>query len=251
MLHGMAGRVPKKDLVEIVDDFNRGASKLFSSRPYWLINESIVRSVFIEAALGQLRQDKKDIDARHICTEATVHGESDEDRGESRIDLVVRLPRWDRECRVPLIVEFKGWNIVAKYDDRTKRPKVVNASKKMAEAQWRSIEKDVEKLGRASKEVGTGLMVVYFQHALTKERAEGLAGRPLARANEMTILESIKEANKKKEIKDTTVEVFSSYDVKCEYGTKFSLVTFEVMHNPARGTAGSPHLARRSPTNPR
>lgn len=54
----MAGRVPKSDLVELVADFNRGASVLFRSRPYWLINESLVRSVFIEAVLKRLPPPK-------------------------------------------------------------------------------------------------------------------------------------------------------------------------------------------------
>lgn len=57
-------------LQQRLQDFDQRTRRLFEGRPYWLVEEALVRAAFVDALLSQQTFDAKIHNARHICLEA-------------------------------------------------------------------------------------------------------------------------------------------------------------------------------------
>lgn len=158
-------------LLEITHDVERQVRQLFAENDYWLISESTIRTVFCQSLAREARQEPMAgmMTPREICTEAAYGG-------ATKIDLVSRV------CGMDLVVEFKGWNVVPKYQEASGCCSASNASNAAVERQRRSIQKDVAGLlsiapADARPRPLLRLIVVYYQHPIGAVPARSLLGR--------------------------------------------------------------------------
>ena len=170
-------------LIDVLNVFVANATKLYASRPWWLINESLVRSELVSAILSFLTPEQcNELTPRALCTEDHVGL-------AKKIDLVCRLPKVTGVEL--LLVEFKGWNIVTKCPDGIDC-QASNASKTAVQTQLKSIRKDARKLARITKT--TRLIVIHAQTALPADLAIKHAGRKRRQPIDLSIVEQVKSA---------------------------------------------------------
>lgn len=218
-------------LGQLLDDFGNRVASLFGSRPYWLVDESLVRSELIAALLAQrhLFPEPHAISARHICTEAEL--------GQvAKLDLVARPVQMP-----PIAVELKGWNIVTKFREGSDLVGSSNASAGFVAAQIAAIGSDIMKLGRVLKQRPDAvcLLVVYAQEALDGEGAHRFAGRRRENPLRFTICDFVASAERLRErleqdFDGQALEVAfddfwrSKSVTTCAAGTHFHLMAFRI-----------------------
>jgi hypothetical protein len=157
--------------------FDSEVRKLFASRPYWLVEEALVRSAFVDCLLNGRRDQLSGWNASKVCLEAK-HGT------KNKLDLVARLDN-DR-C---LVAEFKGWNIVTKFDPVTKQIGASNAADGYVRAQFSAICRDAEKLACVARNAPNTecLLIIYSQNSLDAAHASRFAGRKNGKSVRFTI----------------------------------------------------------------
>ncbi len=208
--------------------FAGNIKELYRTRPWWLVNEALVRGEFISSLLPVLvsqRRSLANLSASDICTEDRV-GSAD------KIDLVCRFS----EAVGPLVVEFKGWNIVAKCPDG-KAFRASNAAAGYVQAQLVSIRKDARKLASIQTQA-TRVLVAHAQEALPAELAFRHAGRKRKQPLGFSIAKHVNSAEaflswwKDNDDGGSRVELSdlgaAEADMICSSGSKFVLRAFLV-----------------------
>jgi hypothetical protein len=212
-----------------ISSFDCEVRQLFASRPYWLVQEALVRSAFVDCLLSGHRDQLPGWDASKVCFEAK-HGT------KKKLDLVARLDS-DR-C---LAVEFKGWNIVTKFDPDAKRLGASNAAVRHVNAQFSAIRNDAEKLACVARSASntTCLLIIYSQNSLGADHASRFAGRKHAKPLPFTISDYVADRQNflKAAREDMQDELqFDLNDMSpnkssfsCACGTQFILRIFQVI----------------------